>query len=349
MTATMEADAQLVKAKGAHVADITGQLARSIAFVVVSVHEWRGQYHIKGSKVEVSGEELSDKITTKPRWNLMPPKWREKFTNIESKLKACITRARILNPETDDDDVKDLLRFPVRGLSIIPRNRLVTLFDELDVIENGEWNAAIKAFSDDWLNIVEWARSEVKDNEAAWNVIRMLLPASPKAAAERFFIDKIVIPIKLDGATDLEYLAGQDATQYVGKMKQYGKNFTERMVQTIIVGLQDELNGAVDKLVNRVSEGGIIKDSNIKSVRNIFEKYRSFDFLMTYELQMQMSNLAQELGEYDCTDLNKDLKDSGAASITVKLAEHLKQLRTSCAEQVAVVRAHGRGKRTIKV
>src|SRR5579872_2658125 len=160
--------------------DITGALARSIAFVVVSVHMWRGQYHIQKAKVEVEGEEVSDKVTTKPRWNLMPPKWRERFTNIESKLKACITRAKILNPDTDDDDVGELLRFPVRGLSIIPRSRLVELFDELDKLETGEWQTAVDAFAKDWDAIVAWAKNEVRDNEAAWNVIKLLLPTSPK-------------------------------------------------------------------------------------------------------------------------------------------------------------------------
>jgi hypothetical protein len=349
-TATIEADVQSVKSKGAKVVDITGQLAKSIAFVVVSVHMWRGQYHIKGAKVEVSGEELSEKLTTKPRWHLMPPKWRERFTNVESKLKACINRARILNPDTDDDDVGELLRFPVRGISIIPRSRLINLFDELDKIEKGEWQAAIETFEQDWPQVVEWARSEVKDHPPeVWNVIRGFLPTSPKAAAERFFIDKIVIPIKLDGSTDLEYLTGKDAQQYIGKMKEYGQNFTKRVADTIIVGLQDELNNAVDTLVNRVGDGGVIKNSNLLAVKNVFEKYRAFDFLMTDDIQQQMGSLAQQLGEYDCSDLNKDLKESGAQSVTIKLAEHLKQVRLQCADHTAVMRAHGRGKRTIKV
>lgn len=349
-TATMEPDTQVVKSKGAKVADITGQLAKSIAFVVVSVHMWRGQYHIKGAKVEVSGEEVSEKVTTKPRWNLMPPKWREKFTNIESKLKACITKARILNPDTDDEEVGELLRFPIRGLSIIPRNRLVNLFDELEKIENGEFKDTVEAFSNDWEEVVMWAKNEVKDHPPeVWNIVRSFLPTSAQAAKERFYVEKIVIPIKLDSGVDLEYLTGADAQQYVGKMKEYGQNFTKRVADTIIVGLQDELNNAVDVLVNRVREGGVIKNSNIASIRNVFEKFQAFDFLMTDELQQQMSDLAATLGDVDCTDLNKSLKDAGAQSVTVKLADSLKLIRQQCSDHMSTVRSHARGKRTLKI
>jgi len=350
MTTTMEADAQAVKAKGAKVADITTQLAKSVAFVVVSVHMWRGQYHIRGAKVDVSGKEISDKVTTKPRWNLMPPKWREKFTNVESKLKACITKARILNPDSDIDDLGELLRFPIRGLSIIPRSRLVSLFDELEQIENGEFKSTVEAFCEDWTQVTEWARQEVKDHPPeVWNAVRSFIPISAAAAGEKFSVEKIVIPIQLDEGVDMEYLSGVNATGYVKKMKEYGQNFTKRVADTIIVGLQDELGAAVDNLVNRIGEGGIIKNATIAMVRNAFDKYRAFDFLMTTDLQMKMSDLSASLGEYDCSDLNKDLKDAGAQSVTVKLAEHLKAVRAQCTEETAVMRAHGRGKRTIKV
>lgn len=212
-TVTMEADAQAVKVKGAKVVDITTQLAKSVAFVVVSVHMWRGQFHIRGAKVDISGKEISDKVTTKPRWNLMPPKWREKFTNVEGKLKACISKARILNPDTDNDDLGELLRFPVRGLSIIPRSRLVNLFDELEQIENGEFKATVQAFCEDWPQVVEWAKQEVKDHPPeVWNAVRSFLPISAPAAIEKFSVEKIVIPIQLDEGVDMEYLSGINAT-----------------------------------------------------------------------------------------------------------------------------------------
>lgn len=350
MTATMEADVQSVKSKGAKVVDVTSELAKSIAFVVVSVHMWRGQYHIRNAQVKVAGEELSQKMSTKPRWNLMPPKWREKFTNIDSKIKGCINKARILNPDTDDDSVEELLRFPVRGISIVPRNRLVALFDDLEKIEEGEFKSTVENLSNDWESVIEWARNEVKDHPPeVWNMVRAFLPTSGASAAERFNIEKIVIPIKLDSGADLEYLSGTSATDYVKKMKEYGQNFTKRVADTIILGLQDELNNAVDTLVNRIGEGGTIKNANLTMVRNVFDKYRSFDFLMTTELQMKMSKLAADLGEYDCKDLNQDLKDAGAQSVTVRIAEHLKAVRAQCAEETAVMRAHGRGKRTIKI
>ena len=349
MTVTAE-DVQAVQGKGAKAVDITSQLARSVAFVVVSVHMWRGQYNIKGAKVEVSDKEVSAKLTTHPRWYLIPPEWRERFQTIESKLKGCVLKAKIINPDDEDQDVKQVLRFPIRGVSIIPRSRLVDLFEQLEDIESTEFKTAIAQFEAKWPDIIEWAKGEVKEHPPeVWNAIRAIMPKSGSEAAKRFSVEKVVIPIQIGSAMDLEYLSGQDATKYIGKMKEYGKNFTKIVADTIIVGLQDELNDAVDTLVNRVGEGGVIKNSNLQAVQNVFEKYKSFDFLMTPDLQDQMFKLATQLGELDAQDLNKALKETGATSVTAKLADHLKVIRTQCAEQSAVIRAHGRGKRTIKV
>lgn len=351
MTATeLEPTAQELQSNG-HT-NITSELTSAIDFISFSVHLWRGQYKARSAQVTVADTDVQ-KLVTKPRWDLMPETWHKRFTIIEGKIRSAVNQAAVLNPadaDEDNEELRELFKFPVRGVRIIPRSNRNKLFDEIDTVENEEFKPAVDEFVAAWSAIREQIRVSVASYPPEiWNAISALLPATADKLRRYFWVDKLLVPIKMADDTELELLTGEKLEQHMDRARVYGANFTQRVTQMIIEGLESELKSAVDNLTNRIKEGGVIKEGTLNPVRNAFQKFKSFDFLMTDDLQTRMAIMAVTLGEYDCTDLNKDLKEAGAKSITVKIASGLKEIREKCVADMAVAKSRSKGWRNIRI
>lgn len=331
---------------------IATELSKNVAFVMVSVHRFRGLYKIPNATVEFANTTLKKDMVTNPRWDLIPKRWNEKFNTVESNIKSLIHSYCVENPEekTEQNGTEAIRKFPLRGVHIIPKKSMFTFFDEVKKIEAIQFKPLVKSFGDDWKNIVTSLQLRTDDQPAAvWMTMAKHLPTSSVDVMNRFWIEKIIVPITIDSNVGLETLTGKEAEDYVQEIKSYGQQFTKQVTDMIVTGLEDELKNAVDNLTNRISEGGVIKSGTLDIVKTAFQKLQSFDFIMTDDLKKKMKAAQFVMGDATPKELNKDLKESGTSSITAKLSEHLKAVRDQCIADAAVARAHGRGRRNIKL
>jgi hypothetical protein len=333
---------------------VTTELARSVDFIAISIHRWRGRYKARCVSPKVKDKEIPDELITPNQWKLMPPDWDKKFTQIAGKIHNVVDGACILNPKDEDEDdriannnVRQIIKFPIKGMRIIPRRNVIRLFDAVEEIENNEFRPLVEKLGAQWSSIVEERLKLIADQPAEVQAaFSSLMPTSGAALMTQFYIVKCRVPINL-AHDNIEAYTGQDATESIQKMKAAGERFTNMITETIIEGLNDELSSAVDNLTNRIGEGGVIKEGTLEMVRTAFKKFRDFDFVMTPGIQDQMENVAKLLKEYAVVSLNKSLKDLGAKSITVKLANHIKDVKVLCLNSTAQMRVAKGGRRIL--
>jgi hypothetical protein len=302
-----------------------------IRFYHVSVSVWRGHALIKSSRVEVGGTVVSEQVTTRPQWKLVPDHWQRRISGIESKIEGLIRTYRVHKSEsrTPSDSDEDNTRFALKGVSLIPRNRVPELQAELNAIRDGDMVTIAAEIIEDWPNIVRWVREKSKsdENPAASLELNQLL------ARQR---------AKLPYAFRLQHFP-------VNIVVEPGSEIAASATEAILSGLQDELNTSIETLVGRVDEGGVIRQSNLNAIKQAFQKYQEFDFLMSPELKQKMQDLSTVINAADFKELNKSLREAGVNSVTAKLAQHLASVRNQCDSIINNTRNRHNSSRTIRV
>jgi hypothetical protein len=316
---------------------VAEELNKNILFVAVSVHMWRGQFKIHNALVKLGKTELAKDVVTNPRWDLFPKVWREKFTAVEGRIKKVIEQTAV---------GADGVKFPIRGIHVIARKAAPKFFQDITIIEQQDFKPLVEEFSKRWPETVQMLKAGFEDEEA-WVTAARHLPATSNDLAKRFWIERVVVPIRLDSNAEFDKLVGEEVEEFAEEIKQYGQQFTKNVAELVIKGLEDELKLAVDNLLERINDKGVIKSGTLGMVHTAFNKLQNFDFVMTDELKAKIVQAKKLMTENGPKDFNDDLKEGGT-KITAQLVTYLKAVREQAATDAAIVRSFGRARRSIR-
>lgn len=322
----------LAQAESVYTDSIAKTLNNGVVFIAVYTHMWTGQAKIRNALVKLGKEELARELVTNPRWNLLPDSWRKKFSGVHSQIQKVIDQSSIGSDE---------ISFPIRGVHIIARRVYPDFAKSIKEIELNDFNPLVQQFTKQWPDIVEQFRKKVTD-PTVWATLSSKFPTSTKLAY-KFWIEIIRVPIKLGTDTTLEAVDDQEMKEIV----EQGQRFTKNIANLVVRGLEDELRGSIDNLLERINNKGVIKQGTLEMVKTAFKKLQDFDFVMTEELKTKINANKDLLLESDCKDLNHDIRhDTG--EMAGNLAKYLQVVREQSAADANITRVFGRGRRSIR-
>lgn len=312
---------------------IAKTLNNGVVFIAVYTHMWTGQAKIRNALVKLGKEELARELVTNPRWNLLPNAWRKKFSAVHSQIQKVIDKSSI-----DSDEIS----FPIRGVHIIARRSYPDFAKEVKEIDTNDFQPLVIQFVKHWPDIIEEFRKKITE-ASVWAALSSKFP-SPTKLTEKFWIEIIRVPIKL--GVDTATLEAVDEHEMQDIVKQ-GQRFTRNIANLVVKGLEDELRESIDNLLERISTKGVIKQGTLEMVKTAFKKLQDFDFVMTDELKAKINTNKDLLMDSDCKDLNHDIRhDTG--DMASSLVKYLQVVREQSAADATLVRAFGRGRRSIR-
>jgi hypothetical protein len=292
------------------------EIGNNVLFVSATLHRWHGIYRMDDSKSSIVFEDdtIDGDLTTGSRWKLMPKVWQARFNTVQTNVNTAIDNISAKNAKS--------VKFPIRGVRVIARKDGPRFFSTLKEIEEEQLQPLVTEFVADFDRLKDtYMRPKAKTIEA-WRDIEKHLPSTDKIAG-RFWLEKVLVPISLGGDDKLDLLKGEEAVEYLNEIRRQKQAFASRVAGVITSGLEEELREAVDNLTNRIDAQGIVKAGTVDMVRNVFEKFNSFDFVLTDELRAKVKTAIETIDAVDPVELNKDNRH-GARQIGKQLGEYLK-------------------------
>lgn len=307
------------------------ELNKNILFVCITVHCWRGLYKISEADIKIGKVELDKEKITDPRWKLMPKYWHDRFTKIEHKIRSTVDKLS--------------LPFPIRGIDIVPRSYALKMFQDIDKICKTEFYPAADEFAAAWPGIVNDLKLSMAPD--IFNLVRHHLPDNASTIRQRFHVVKHVIPMTGD-MTGFGKVTDEEANEFAVEINKYTQQFISDTTDLIVKNLHDELNNAVDNLVARIDEKGIVKEGTVDMVRRAFDKLKAFDFAASPDILKKMNNIERTINETSVSELNLDNRH-GSGLISTNLIKALRSIQKQYNDDVNIVSKFGRKARAISI
>lgn len=310
MTQTLEAPSQTGGAAERDDKFAATELQNNVAFVAVNVHYWRGRRKAKNAEIRVLGATVDDALLTQPYWALLPEEWRKKLGTVENGIRNAVARHAV--------------HFPLlRGVHIVPRDKLAEMSAAVEQLR-GQFHELVEQLCEQWPSVREDVLRKA-ESDGQRQTLRDFLPLSASTVRNACSIDCSIIPIRLDMAE--------------------GEGFALETVRAITEGLQGELEDAVDNLLQRIRDRGVIRGGTLDAIRRSFDKLQGFDFAMSAALRRQLHEARESL-DASPQELNQDLRH-GNGRIVAGLKSALQDVRRQCEEDLTAVSVYGRAVRTI--
>lgn len=154
---------------------------------------WRGYKMMDKAEVTIAGEQIRDKITTKPRWKLIPDEVKEEFANLERSVDMLIQANCVFSSEDADDGRQPLLTGG--GNYAVDTANWPRVQQLLRRAQQAWAEAADKWCTDDGY-VSFHALLKEQCGDADYERVKDLVPKATKLR-RRFGLDVVVLPIKL--------------------------------------------------------------------------------------------------------------------------------------------------------
>lgn len=255
--------------------------------VTLNVHCWQGCPQIEDAYVAYNEQELDTRVSTLPRWKLMPRSWQSKFHGLESKARTAIKTYSV--------------PFSLRGVYIVPLVNAEELFTRLREIRE-LYIVLVDQFLEDYDSWIDDLKESLQE---AFETVKGYIPPKQKLKY-KFGIEWAIVPMGQPGNTVDDF----SISDLVREAKQTMADMVMSSVETMVQQPRAELAEAIDNLVKIISKENraALKGASLEKLYKAFQKYRSFASIIDTEgkLLNLLDNVENELEGVSTRQINRD-------------------------------------------
>jgi hypothetical protein len=312
--------------------NLVDRVQSSYALVSVRVSYWRGQRKVRRATVTVDGKVVNAASTTKPRWQLLPESWRNRFAALEQQVQAVVGHycvpARLHEDTNDDGDGDDTPQSRkaacMPSVHLVLAGRLEEFFGRLGSLQSLMNMAADEFCTEDSRNkLLEELRAQDPDPEV-YRDKEALVPY-PSEMRSRFGIRKAALPTCLPAAA-----ARGDAGDFYSRVaREVQKSQAAQNLEAAVRAPRERLTkaaqGLMGQLVSRHPVLGLeangfrrLRGDSLAVFRRELDAFTNFAELAADDDLERVRLVAfKALGSVEAEALNSGLKDEGD-SLTAK-------------------------------
>lgn len=340
------------------------QITRHVFLVVLNISWPKLSYQISDAVVAIKGHddektEVAADLRTNPQWQLMPPEWRRRLANLESRARSLLAGTSI--------------QFAARGMAVLPVTRAAAIFSGLR-----ELREELHRDRDEFVVSYEQVLASLKERlgDELYKKVAVKLP-SKSAIRNKFKMVWAIVPAgghrgisetqlnilqrsldmsqrvidsepiniaineALETVTELRRnsrpttIDDDDASDLIGEARQQMNQFTNQMLEDMAREPREMLAAAADNLLEALRDPvRIIRTGTIEQVRRAFEVVQGFSFIADDELIERMRQCQLRLDNVTPQQLNSDTEIGGRIAAGLQSVKEQASDATASADAV---------------
>jgi Protein of unknown function (DUF3150) len=345
--------------EGADSQAVLQEIKRNCFLLSVTVHRWDGKYLVRGSTVHLANTELDDKLTTAPRWKLMPETWHKRIQPFVSQVRAVVYRVGV--------PFKD-------GVYIVPKQRARELMATVrdireryrsvaaefvsawpDIVTQLERKICREVGEEQWFSLSQKIPIEtellklfdievglwpiggagggipgemldsldcLKDQLSEAREAVVSLPAGQDRSTLLAYLTKVLETIRLSEKATKKVLE-ENLEEWMTEAAETTSRMVSKAVETMLTDPIQEFAAAVQNLVDLQGREGRCRAGTLEAIRRAHAKLLGFQFMVPGDLIEKLRQVEMKLGQIEASDVNS--KSLAARNLT----EALKAISTS--------------------